>query len=856
MGEVYKAKDTRLDRTVALKVLPSHLISDPDLRRRFEREARAISALSHPNICTLFDIGSHEGQEFLVMEYLDGTTLAERLMRGALPLTEVIRIGVEIADALEKAHRLGIVHRDLKPGNIVLTKTGSKLLDFGLAKWMPDDETSFLRRSGDHTTERQPLTAAGMLLGTVPYMAPEQLDGKDIDQRSDIFSLGAILYEMATGVRAFSATSNASLIAAIMRETPVPPSQLRAITPKALESIITVCMHKDPGERFQSAHDVKLALSMLTAGPIEEIEDARRPAWLLPVSVAALVVVTMLVAAAALWLRPRGDERRYRFSIAPPVGSAYPSLGEGGGFALSPDAQRLIFVAATPEGRSFLWLRALDADAPQLLESSEGGEYPFWSPDGRSIAFFADGKLKRMEVPDGPAQTICDAPSGRGGAWGANNEIVFSPSTKTGLFRVNASGGTPVAITKVDGQVYSHRWPALLPDGEHVLYVAQSLDPARQGLFAASMKSGETKRLLPVPASAVVAGDHLLYLRDRLLVRQPFDFDDLQLEGEPEVIADQIVFFVDRAFVPVSAAENGTIAFRRNATVNMRLAWYGRDGRRQAVIGQPGEYEGISLSPDETRIAFGRFEADDGLNHIAMCGANEGVPRRFSFNRGNQYSPIWSPDGTRVIFSDDYAGVDTLSEKPASGAGEERLLTKTPESSQYAQSWSPDGAHVLYRRDDPAKGLDVAVWFLGAGDKRAPYISGPFDEAQAQFSPDGKWVAYASTESGRPEVYVQPFPATGAKWQVSTEGGEQPRWRRDGKELFYLAADRRIMAVPIRVPGAFDASPAVPLFETTLGVGYLGVSQAYDVTKDGQRFIVASVDPMTPASPITVVTGK
>ena len=856
MGEVYKARDTRLDRTVALKVLPQEMTADPELRRRFEREARAISAIAHPNICMLFDVGSHDGREFLVMEYLDGESLAERLARGPLSIAEVVRYGIDICEALEKAHRSGIIHRDLKPGNIVLTKSGAKLLDFGLAKWMANDRLSFLARASDgNTTERQPLTGEGTLLGTVPYMAPEQLEGKEIDQRTDIFALGAILYEMATGVRAFDATSNASLIAAIMREHPVPPSRLRPITPRALETIISMCLHKDRGERFQAAHDVKLALTMLTAAPIEEIDEARPKTWLLPLALGALILVAMAVAAAALWLRPRASERTYRFGIAPPAGSAFPSLGEGGGFALSPDGKHLVYVAVTPEGRSFLWLRALDAEAPQLLEATEAAEYPFWSPDSKSIAFFAAGKLKRMDIPDGPPQTICDAPSGRGGTWGASGLILFAPSTKTGLYRVAASGGQPEPVTRVDDTMYSHRWPLLLGDDEHFLFVVQSLDPNKGGLYGGSLKSSQTKRVLPLAASVALAGkDELLYLRDRLLVRQKIDIDELALTGEPRVVANQIVYFVDRAFVPVTAGRDGTVAFRRNAMVNMRLGWYDRTGRRLRLLGEPGELEGISLSPDETRIAFGRFDPEDGVNHIVVCGANDGVPRRFSFNRGNQYSPIWSPDGTRLIYSDDFAGVDTLSEKPASGAAQQRLLTRTPESSQYAQSWSPDGNVVLYRRDDPTNGLDIAAFPLDGGAPQV-YISTRADESQAQFSPDGRWVAYASSESGRPEVYVQPYPATGAKWQVSTMGGEQPRWRRDGKELFFLAPDRRLFAVPIEVPGAFDAEPATPLFETTLGVGYLGVSQAYDVTRDGQRFVVASVDPLTPPSPITVVAS-
>ncbi|HKR65261.1 MAG TPA: protein kinase, partial [Thermoanaerobaculia bacterium] len=419
MGDVYKALDTRLDRTVALKVLPKRLSDDSEMRRRFEREARAISALSHPNICALYDIGEDGGQEFLVMEYLDGETLAERLTHGRLELVEVLRIAGEIADALEKAHRQGIVHRDLKPSNIVLTRRGAKLLDFGLAKWMPPEPSSMLGRADDLTA---PLTMQGTLLGTIPYMAPEQLEGKEVDARTDIFALGAILYEMATGTRAFSAGSNASLIAAIMREDPPPIARIRDLAPRGLDQIIRTCLAKKPEDRFQSAHDVRIALQMLGAtGDVAAIpetkdEPVRRP-WLMPVIVSCFALATMIAAAAALWLRPREEPRAYRFNIYPPLNATFPSLGEGGGVALSPDGRQLVFEATTAEGSAYLWLRALDSEVPEMLEGTEGGEYPFWSPDGRAIAFFADGKLKRMNLPDGPAQTICDAASGRGGAW-------------------------------------------------------------------------------------------------------------------------------------------------------------------------------------------------------------------------------------------------------------------------------------------------------------------------------------------------------------------------------------------------------------------------------------------------------
>ena len=858
MGEVYRARDTRLDRTVALKVLPAHLSSDPELRSRFEREARAISSLSHPNICTLYDIGLHEDQIYLVMEYLEGETLADRIQRGPLPLDELFTIGINFADALERAHRAGVIHRDLKPGNIILTRSGAKLLDFGLAKWMPSPNDSLIGKAEDVTQRHgHPLTTEGVVLGTIPYMAPEQLEGKTLDARTDIFAFGAILYEMATGLRAFNAGSNASLIASIMREDPVPPSRLRDITPRALDLVIRTCLAKTPDERYQSAHDLKLALQLLAGGAeLEPVKEKPSRSWLVPVVAAALVVALLSLGALVMQRGSSDGDRLYRFTVAPPVGSSFPSLGEGGGLALSPDGRRLVFEATTPEGRTYLWLRALDAEEPEMLEGTEGAEYPFWSPDSHSIAFFADGKLKRIDLPNGPPRTVCDAPAGRGGTWNRRGTIVFAPASKSALFRVAASGGVPQPVTKPTTEMYSHRWPVFVDDNRF-LFAVQSQRPAEQGVYAGSLEDGEEmRRVLPSPLSVAYArSGKLYYVREHVLLRQSFDTGELRLTGEPEIITDAMVFFEDRGYVPISGSANGTIAYRRNGASTMRMAWYSRGGERIATVGETGEYEGVSLSPDGTRVAFGYFDAKEAVNHIAIASVKDGVPRRFTFNRGNQYSPIWSPDGQRLAFSDDYAGVDTLSSKSVGGVGEEKPLMPPPPSSVYAQSWSPDGQWVLYRGEDARNRFEVYALPLGGG-KPAACLTGPADESQAQFSPDGNWVSYTSTESGRPEVYVQPFPATGAKWQISTGGGDQPRWRRDGKEIYYLAPDRRLMVVPVAVPGAFDVEPPQPLFTTNIPFGDVGFSQSYDVSPDGQRFVIASFDPLSPPTPITVVTGR
>src|SRR6185369_687332 len=542
----------------------------------------------------------------------------------------------------------------------------------------------------------------------------------------------------------------------------------------------------------------------------------------------------------------------------PPFGSDFPSLGEGGGIALSPDGRNLAFIAIGADGRSFLWLRALESDEPRRLDGTEGAAYPFWSPDSRSLAFFSGGKMKRMTIPDGAAQTICDAAVGRGGTWAPSGVIIFAPGINSGLWRVNAGGGQPAQITAASGDGYSHRWPVFLPDGNHFLFIQQNQNPNEEGVYASSLDDPRVmKRVVASRGSIAFAPpDELFYVRDGVLVRQRFNPASLQVEGDPQSIADGMVYYIDRAYVPVTASANGVIAYRRHATLNMRIAWFDRKGNRIGTVWDPGEYEGTSLSPDGTRLAFGHFDPEEGLNHIWICGTADGVPRRFTFARGNQYSPVWSADGTRVVYSDDHSGVETLSTKLATG-GDEHALTPRPESSHYAQSWSPDGKTLLYRSENSQTGLDMQMLTMrGADVSSAQYIATNADESQAQFSPDGRYVAYASSESGGIEVYVQPFPATGAKWQVSTGGGEQPRWRSDGEELFYLSADKRLMAVPLRKGASFDAGTPQPLFATTMSVGYLGVSQAYDVTRDGSKFVIAASDPATPVSPITVVVTK
>ncbi len=887
MGEVYRARDTRLDRIVAVKVLPANSAAHAEARERFEREARAVSSLNHPHICTLFDIGTQDGIDFLVMEYLEGETLAARLARGALPTEEALRHGIHMADALSQAHRKGVFHRDLKPGNIMLTPSGAKLLDFGLAKLGAGGRGPGV----GGTTLGADLTKDGTILGTLQYMSPEQLEGKDADGRTDIFAFGAVLYEMVTGRKAFEGRSQASLIAAILDSDPPPVSQLQPVSPPPLDRVVKRCLAKDPDRRWQTAQDLEIELQWVaeapaTPAPLPPVTASRRRFWW--PALAALATVAATVAVVHFRETPPKAEP-VRFTIPMPDNTT-PAPGPFNPVEISPDGRRLVFSAASQRGTQ-LWLRPLEALEARPLAGAEGANSPFWSPDSRFIGFFAGGKLKKVEVSGGPPQTLCDVPGpfGSGAAWSPGGVIVFGPGRGGPLHRVSAAGGPATPLTSLDqsDQEIGHRFPHFLPDGRHFLYAAGrgpqganihlgSLDP--QPVAKVVLK--ESGRSGP-PVFRFAAPGFLLFVRDNTLLAQPFDARRGEVSGDPFPVAEPAWDF--------SVSDNGLLAYRaggRGVFGEAELVWFDRAGKAVGTVGDPGRYSSVRLSPDGKRVAAeagdpqqsDRFATDIWVLDLTRGG----LPSRFTFDPAGDVGPVWSPDGSRIAYTSGRggrgSGVQKVYLKASSGAGNEELLLESKVQTR-TYDWSPDGRFLLYsveHQDTGAPNRDLMALPLTGDRKPIPVLRTAFYESHGQFSPDGRWFAYTSNESGRWEVYVQPFLAgqdsqgtPGAKWRISAAGGQQPRWRRDGKELFYLAADRKLMAVPIKTSAGrppqgqpiLEPGAPQPLFETRVaGSARLGDNLGlgahyYDVSADGQRFLIissAAAREDTPA-PITVV---
>jgi Tol biopolymer transport system component len=853
MGEVYRARDTRLDRTVAIKVLPAAWTADPERRLRFEREAKAVSSLNHPNICALYDVGQQDGADYLVMEHLEGETLAERLVRGPLSPDLVLRYAIEIAGALDQAHRHGVVHRDLKPANIMLTKSGAKLLDFGLAKLREKSEMSAATALATRT---QALTTEGTLVGTFQYMAPEQLEGKEADVRSDIFAFGAVLYEMATGRKAFEGKSQASVIAAILAAEPTPLSVLQPAAPPAIDQVVRSCLAKDPDERGQSMHDVLLQLKW-AAGSVSQ---AGVPAPVLPrranrerllwISATAVLFVAALSLAALLFRQKAPEATPVRFSVYPPEKASFGQWTVAGPVLVSPDGQRLAFVGAGSNGNE-LWVRPLDSLTPQLLPGTKGAYYPFWSPDSRYLAFFADGKLKKIPVTGGPPQTLCEAIDGRGGAWapGKSGEgvIVFAPAPQSGIFRVSAGGGEATAITKLDTARHeaSHRFPEFLPDGRHFLFVVTLENLEDTAIFAGDIEApagGRNIRRLMANSSRVsyAPPGYLLFIRENTLLAQPFDAARIAFAGEPAALTEHISGGSFRNTADFSVSRTGVLAWRTETKNEANhLYWVDRHGKQLPGLDLKEPYTIPMLSPDGKRVAL---TSATGTLSVWLLDLARGAASRFTFANGLQTTPVWSPDGRRVAFSSAVHAHNDLYWKDANGLGSEELLLETSYT-KWPSDWSGDGRFILYEEIDPKTKSDIWVLPLFGDRKPVVFLKTPFDERQAVFSPDGRWIAYSSDESGRSEVYVQPFSwgssaAAGSKWQISTSGGDLPAWRRDGKELFYRAADQHLMAVPIASGATLQAGTPQALFELTAPADF--PFPVFSARADGQQFLLST----------------
>ena len=787
------------------------------------------------------------------MEFLEGESLADRLLKGPLPPDQVLRCGIEIADALDKAHRQGVIHRDLKPGNVMLTKSGVKLVDFGLARFAPP-VSGLSGMSVLPTQAGTNLTEKGTVLGTFQYMAPEQLEGKEADARTDIFALGTVLYEMATGQKAFSGPSQATLIAAIIGTQPPPISSIQPMVPPALDRVVKTCLAKDPEDRWQTAHDVMLELKWVAEGgsqagvpaPVVARRKIREGlAW-------SLFAVSAVAAAAFAFgyvRRAPKPVRAVRSSILLPE-KRFLNFA-----ALSPDGGHLAFVASPMGGRRLLWIRSLDGLSAQPLAGTENAEFPFWSPDGKSVAFFADAKLKRIDASGGPAVVLCEAtPDGLGGTWSREGVILFAhPSAP--ISRIPDSGGVPTPVTRLDAARHetTHRYPWFLPDGRHFLYMAANLsgapdDPANL-IRVAAIDSKEDRALIPAYSNTIYASfpgaseGHLLFYRDGSLFAQGFEPKRLRTAGQLLPIAQRVasytLFWREAIFC---AAENGTIAYGTEATSASTLLWFDRNGRPLGTVGEPelfvagaiGGAGRLRISPDGRRIAATVLDPSTRFSDVWIYDLARGVRTRFTSGPTSNAFPVWSPDGSRIVFDSDRKHQGDLYKKPAGGGSEEPLIEG--EGQRIPDDWSPDGRFLAFELREPRGERKVSLSILSLADgKLATFLSRGTNIGDARFSPDGRWLAYTSEESGKNEIYVAAFPGPGARWQISTEGGAQPRWRRDGKELFYLSSDLRLMSVEIQASGA-TLEPGVPkvLFEPH------PLPTFYDAAADGQRFLMVS----------------
>jgi serine/threonine protein kinase len=852
MGEVYRAKDSRLGREVAVKVLPSAFSADAERVGRFNQEARAAGALNHPNILAIYDVGTHDGSPYLVSELLEGETLRDRLDGKTLSPRKALDYGLQVARGLAAAHERGIIHRDLKPENLFITKDDRiKILDFGLAKLTQAKLGSVAVTEG---LTGAGLTEPGMLMGTVGYMSPEQVRGENVDHRSDIFSFGAIVYEMLSSRRAFHGNSAVETANAILNEEPQPLAQINGSTPLGLERIARHCLEKRPEQRFQSVSDLAFHLETLSGHPestpavLPGASKHRKHLGWVGAAILFLVAVTFVV---AYIHRTRIEMRLFKLSALPPEKTIF---GSHGSHAVSPDGRRLAFVA-TAGGRTSLWIRPLDSLAAVELAGTEQAAYPFWSPDGNFIGFFAGSKLKKMAISGEPPQTICDAGDGRGGAWSREGEIVFAPNIGDVLYHVSAAGGPPTPLTTFE-QLHgenSHRWPYFLPDGKHFVFFVRSSKQEFQGFYVGLLGTKDKKLLLRGAGSVAYADPgYLLFVRDGTLIAQHFDAESLRVTGEPFSVA-QPVGYAGNLWSEFSLSTNGILTYRRAGSTRNRLIWFSRQGKQLESVSVPDDYEPFRLSPNEKILAGSRLDPQTRQGDVWLFELSRGVLSRFTFDASYDYLPVWSPDGSRIVFATNRNGPLDLYMKALNGTGEDEALLKS-DTRKLPTDWSPDGQFVLYESFD-SKTSKNDLWVLPVGNRHPkPFLHAEFDERQGHFSPDGRWVAYCSDESGRYEVYVEGFPTPGGKRQISINGGTDPEWRRDGKELFYLRTDHELMAVEVKSGSAFESDVPKALFETqvlTAGVTFLS---HYVVSSNGQRFLLAFQEE-TKSEPINIVVN-
>src|SRR4051812_1449373 len=852
MGEVYKGRDTRLDRTVAIKVLPAHLSSTPEMRVRFEREAKAISALQHPHVCTLYDIGRQDGRDFLVMEFLEGETLEQRIARGPLPPNELLRVAIQVANALEKAHRAGLIHRDLKPGNVMLTKTGAKLMDFGLAKSM--EQAPVAAALNELTAETKKLTAEGTILGTFQYMAPEQLEGDEADARTDIFAFGTMLYEMATGQPPFKGRTKASLIASILSAEPPPIATLQPLTPPTLERVVRICLAKDPDERFQSVHDLRVQLEWIAEGGsqagvpapvVHRRKNRERLAWAL----AAVLLVALAAAGYSLYRYATAPVHVLKAALVPPEKLNFVASGQSTTPAPSPDGTRVAFVAGEG-GHSALYIESLDSLEPRLVPNTEGALYPFWSPDGIFVAFFADGNLRKVEANGGTPRTVCTAADARGGTWGKNGDIVFSNSRTGPLLIVAAQGGAPREVTKLHEHETSHRWPSFLPDGKHFVYLSSptGADSSENAVWYGSIDGKEERQLLLGSSSAIYSREHLLFWREGSLYAQPFDAAKGTFRGEAFPIASGVTYDVLFSHAIFAASPNGVLIYQSGpSTAKSQAFWYDRKGKQLAPVGEAAIINQVSTSPDGKTVGLTLLTPGGTLD--VWLFDERGVKTRFTFSGSRNGMPNFTPDGRTIYYISNQNGKSNIYRKPADGSSAETLVLAGAD--KFALRVSADGKYLTWSEFNPTTKLDVFALSLAPGSQPTAVANSNYDEVNASLSPDSRWLIYQSNEAGKVEIYATPFLERGAKFQVSSGGGYQPLWSPDGKEIYFLSpSGAAIMSVPVQEQGS---SLVLGAAREALKVHVRSVQNGvYYLARDGR--VLVNVAGEDSSSPIIVVS--
>jgi Tol biopolymer transport system component len=851
MGEVYRARDTKLGRDVAIKVLPDAFAHDAERMARFEREAQVLASLNHPNIAAIYGLEESSDVRALVMELVEGPTLADRIAQGPVTLDEALALAKQIVEGLEYAHEKGVIHRDLKPANIKLAADGTvKLLDFGLAKAV--EEPVVAGNPSVSPTLTMQSTRAGVILGTASYMSPEQASGKPVDRRSDIWSFGVVLWEMLSGRKLFDGETVSHTLADVLRGE-IDVSKLPAGTPIAIRELVRRCLGRNVKNRLQAIGEARIAIERYRENPSDAglseqlvTRGSRREVF------AWIAASLFLVAFALVYYRQAPEEvRAVKLSLLPPEKAEFSDPP-----AVSPDGRRVTF-AATVGQKAQLWVRDLDSLAARPLAGTEGAYNPFWSPDNRFIAFFAGGKLKKIGVLGGPAQILCDAASGRGGSWNQTGVIVFTPGILDGLYRVSAAGGSSTILIALDQSLGedSLRHPWFLPDAHHFFYTARNGDRNKSAIYVGDLGSKEKRRILITNSNAVYAPPgFLLFLRERTLMAQPFDASRIQTTGDPFPIADKVDFTTILGGL-FSVSQNGVLAYLSSfGTGNVQLSWFDRGGKPLGTVGAPGDLFTPAISPDGKKVAVRRSDQQAATTDIWLHDLARGTASRFTFGPNINTSPVWSPDGNRMVFNSTRIGGGSLYLKPTGGAGKEELLLKSP-SGVVPSDWSRDGRFIIYIQYDANTKSDIWVLPL-SGDsppvpgKAFPFLQTEFTEWGAKLSPDGKWLAYTSDETGRNEIYMQTFPSPGGKSQVSTSGGIRPVWSRDGKELFYSAADGKLMAVEVKTGSKLEASAPKALFDTRL-VGGAG----FDISPDGRRFLLANSLDDTGQKPMTVVVN-